>query len=133
MGERGGQDAADELLMAVKHYLKKESSVPGLGGVEVLVRAFANVSGLGAALQRNGRLGDAQQLRAFTAGFSNRNAFFDFVDIGPGKERADLKIRGTYVEAFASSLPPPLDDSRPLTFFLLYHREHQVLSQQFPV
>lgn len=62
--------------------------------MDILVRAFANVSGLGAALERDGRLKEASQLRAFATGFSRRQAFFDFVDIGNGKERADLKVRG---------------------------------------
>jgi len=62
--------------------------------VDILVRAFANVGGLGAALEHDGRLKDAAQLRAFATGFSSRQAFFDFVDVGSGKERADLKVRG---------------------------------------
>lgn len=72
--------------------MKRE--LEGLGDVDIMARAFANVSGLGATLERSGRLRHAEQLRTFTAGFSNRKAFFDFVDIGPGKERADMKIRG---------------------------------------
>lgn len=62
--------------------------------MDILVRAFANVSGLGAALERDGRLKEAGQLRAFATGFSTRQAFFDFVDVGAGKERADFKVRG---------------------------------------
>jgi hypothetical protein len=62
--------------------------------VDIVVRAFANVSGLSAALERDGRLKSASQVREFAAGFSSRQAFFDFVDVGPGKERADLKVRG---------------------------------------
>lgn len=74
----------------------------GPQGMDVLVRAFANVSGLVAALERSGRLKEASQLRAFATGFNSRKAFFDFVDVGPGKERADLKIRG---ESCESCLP----------------------------
>lgn len=59
------------------------------------MRAFANVSGLAAALVRDGRLRQEVQLRLFAAEFSNRQPFFDFVDVGNGKERADQKIRGT--------------------------------------
>ena len=58
------------------------------------VRAFANVDGLARALVRDGRLQDVSQLRAFATGFSNRLPFFDFVDVGAGKERADHKIHG---------------------------------------
>lgn len=64
------------------------------GGVDIFVRAFANVSGLAAALVRDGRLRQEVQLRTFAAEFSNRQPFFDVVDVGNGKERADQKIRG---------------------------------------
>lgn len=91
-GAKGGEAAADALLAALQQYVRgvmNESDE-----VDILVRAFANVSGLGAALERDGRLKSASQLREFAAGFSSRQAFFDFVDVGPGKERADLKVRG---------------------------------------
>jgi hypothetical protein len=63
-------------------------------GVEIVVRAFANVDGLSLKLVRDGVIKDRMVLRAFFAGFSNRLALFDFVDVGSGKERADNKIRG---------------------------------------
>ena len=63
-------------------------------GIEILVRVFANLNGLGGVLQRDGRLKETRQLREFASGFSGRQAFFDFVDVGAGKERADLKVRG---------------------------------------
>ena len=62
--------------------------------LDILVKAFANLEGLAIALVRDGRLKDVGQLRAFVTGFSSRLAFFDFVDVGVGKERADHKIRG---------------------------------------
>lgn len=65
--------------------------------MDILVKAFANLGGLGVALQRSRRLSDKDQLKAFAAGFSSRQAFFDFVDVGPGKERADLKVRGKHI------------------------------------
>ena len=67
-----------------------------LNGADIVVKAFANLSGLGSTLQRERRLRDKDLLRAFAAGFSSRKAFFDFVDVGPGKERADLKVRGEF-------------------------------------
>uniref|UniRef100_A0A0D2Y836 DUF7923 domain-containing protein n=1 Tax=Fusarium oxysporum (strain Fo5176) TaxID=660025 RepID=A0A0D2Y836_FUSOF len=90
-GAKGGKEAADALLAALQQYVRKVTGEPSR--MDILVRAFANVSGLGAALERDGRLRDAGQLRAFASGFSSRQAFFDFVDVGPGKERADLKVR----------------------------------------
>lgn len=61
---------------------------------DIFVKAFANVDGLGRALERDGRLINTTQLRAFITGFNTRKAYFDFVDVGSGKERADNKLRG---------------------------------------
>ncbi|KAH8598631.1 hypothetical protein B0O99DRAFT_684021 [Bisporella sp. PMI_857] len=90
-GEKGGEDAADALLAALQQFVRGLAGEPN--EMDIMVRAFANLSGLGAALRRDGRLRDKDELRAFATGFSSRQAFFDFVDIGPGKERADLKVR----------------------------------------
>lgn len=93
--------------------------------MDILVKAFANVSGLGGALERDGRLKDVGQFRAFATGFSNRQAFFDIVDVGPGKERADFKIRGEYQRLcipfsslFLCSILPP-GSAQPYCFELM--------------
>ncbi len=91
-GAKGGEEAADALLAALQQYVRGLVGEPT--GMDILVRAFANVSGLGAVLERTGKLNEASQLRAFATGFSSRQAFFEFVDIGSGKERADFKVRG---------------------------------------
>lgn len=100
-GEKGGEDAADTLLATLQKYMQEVTGASN--GMDILVKAFANVSGLGSALERDGRLQNASQLREFATGFSNRRAFFDFVDVGTGKERADLKIQENvkfFVESF---------------------------------
>jgi hypothetical protein len=116
-GRKGGEDAADALLAALQQYVRGVTSEPS--GMDILVRAFANVSGLGAALERDGRLKDAGQLRAFATGFSRRQAFFDFVDVGAGRERADLKVRGeTYQFQFSiCSLHPLHPPFHPSSIF----------------
>lgn len=88
----GGEEAADALLAALRPYVRKVTGESN--GMDILVRAYANVSGLGEALVRDGRLNDVGQLRAFATGFSRRQVFFDFVDVGAGKERADFKVQG---------------------------------------
>ncbi|KAH7111385.1 hypothetical protein EDB81DRAFT_830063 [Dactylonectria macrodidyma] len=62
-GVKGGEDAADTLLVALQQYVRKVTCESD--GMDILVRAFANVSGLSAALQRSGRLNGEGQLRAF--------------------------------------------------------------------
>ena len=81
--------------------------MPSLNGVDIVVKAFANVVGLGTALKRDGRIKDANQLRAFVTGFNKRKGLFDFVDVGSGKERADFKIRGECCPQHCSSIPFP--------------------------
>ncbi len=100
-GKEGGEAAADALLAALQQYMHEMTGQAN--GMDVLVRAFANVSGLGQALELGGRLKNATQLREFATGFSRRQAFFDFVDVGDGKERADFKVRGKTDSYF----PPP--------------------------
>ncbi|KAK1240176.1 hypothetical protein MKX08_007618 [Trichoderma sp. CBMAI-0020] len=91
MGEKGGEEAADALLADLQVYMRELTGVPN--NLDIVVRAFANISGLGRTLVRDGRLQDINHLRAFATGFSNRQVFFDFVDVGSGKERADYKIQ----------------------------------------
>lgn len=57
-------------------------------------KIFANIRGLGPALHSKGIINNAADLWAFVAGFNGRNGLFDFVDVGPGKERADFKMIG---------------------------------------
>ena len=110
-----------------------------LNGMDILIRAFANVSGLSEALERGGRVNDTSQLRAFATGFSNRQAFFDFVDIGSGKERTDRKIKGEYRFVFValSNLVDILSFTSTRCFMILMretpHRECQFFCRKFPV
>ncbi|KAM5528683.1 hypothetical protein FOXYSP1_19164 [Fusarium oxysporum f. sp. phaseoli] len=95
----GGEKAADELLTVTREYL--QTILDDSERLDVVVKAFARLDGLGSKLAREGRIRDIAQLRAFCAGFSSRLPLFDFIDVGSGKERADNKIRGT-----VQSTPP---------------------------
>ena len=61
---------------------------------DILVRAYANIKGLGKALHRGGKMRENANLASFAHGFTQRQGLFDFVDVGSGKEGADEKIRG---------------------------------------
>ncbi|KAL8937131.1 MAG: hypothetical protein Q9216_004578 [Gyalolechia sp. 2 TL-2023] len=92
--EEGGRNAADELLARVKHYLK------GLGldinNTDVVIRAYANLRGLGRACVKNGSMKATADLSLFANGFTGRQPLFDFVDVGLGKERADHKVKEVF-------------------------------------
>ncbi|KAK8064292.1 hypothetical protein PG996_008944 [Apiospora saccharicola] len=102
-GEKGGAEAADALFSAVQGYA--QNKIRESPEVDVVVRAFANVTGLREALHRRRVTCDIDQLRAFASGFNNRQALFDFVDVGSGKERADSKIRGERFRYIPFSTP----------------------------
>ena len=92
--EAGGRDAADELQARIKDYLRRIQI--DAENTEIVVRAYADVKSLHAACVRNGKMKNGAGLNQFVHGFNQRQSLFDFVDVGPGKESADNKIRGTY-------------------------------------
>lgn len=65
-----------------------------VGNTDIVVRAYANLKGLTKALHRDGKMQTTADLGLFAQGFTQRQSLFDFVDVGPGKEEADEKIRG---------------------------------------
>lgn len=103
----GGADACDALQLALQEFVRDE-----LGDVTIHAKIFANIRGLGIALFNKGIISNAADLWAFVAGFNGRNSLFDFVDVGPGKERADFKMRG---------MPIP---NALYAFSYTYHRKH---------
>jgi hypothetical protein len=48
-------------------------------------------------MKRDGSLENTEDLREFTLGFTQGKASFDFIDVGRGKERADSKIKGSFI------------------------------------
>jgi len=68
--------------------------------MDIMVRAYANLKGLAQACFQSGKLKHAADLGFFAVGFTKRQALFDFVDVGAGKERADYKIRGIHAPSF---------------------------------
>lgn len=93
-GEKGGKDAADEMLAKVKDHLKSIKIYSE--DMDIMVRAYANLKGLAQACVQSGKVKHVADLGLFAVGFTKRQALFDFVDVGAGKERADNKIRGMY-------------------------------------
>ncbi|KAL8711232.1 MAG: hypothetical protein Q9220_004377 [cf. Caloplaca sp. 1 TL-2023] len=92
--EEGGRLAADKLLEAVKHHLKDLGL--DVDTTNILVRAYANVKGLGKACVKNKWMSPSAELTSFASGFTGRHPLFDFVNVGAGKERADHKIRSCF-------------------------------------
>lgn len=76
-------------MLKVRQYLQ-----PFVKGAEVVVKAYANLAGLGQACVKNGKLKGSVCLNQFVIGFNRRYPLFDFVDVGPGKEETDNKFKG---------------------------------------
>ncbi|KAL8649552.1 MAG: hypothetical protein Q9226_005528 [Calogaya cf. arnoldii] len=89
--EEGGRLAADELSAQVKQHINSLNL--DAENTDVIVRAYANVRGLGKACVKNNLMKSTADLGLFANGFTGRHPLFDFVDVGLGKERADHKIR----------------------------------------
>ncbi|KAL8665392.1 MAG: hypothetical protein Q9202_002285 [Teloschistes flavicans] len=100
-GEDGGRRAADELLGQIKKYLKELGLQAG--STDVVVRAYANIHGLGRACVKSGGMEATTNLHQFASGFTGRQPLFDFVDVGDGKEKADQKIKDVFSFHIASS------------------------------
>jgi hypothetical protein len=79
-------------MLKVRQYL--HPFVMDAESVTVMVKAFANLTGLAQACVKNGKLKAGVSLNPFVVGFNRRYPLFDFVDVGAGKEEADNKIRG---------------------------------------
>ncbi|PSN66424.1 hypothetical protein BS50DRAFT_554718 [Corynespora cassiicola Philippines] len=94
-GELGGRRAAAKLHSAISHYIAHEvNDIP----VEsrIICRVYANVEGLSEVLARAGAIENAGLFEDFVRGFTRGKIMFDFVDVGPGKDRADEKIIETF-------------------------------------
>jgi hypothetical protein len=88
----GGRNAALDLRVSIKAYL--EQTMPGLSGLPIIVKAFANADGLSQVLVKSGIIKSPDMLWDFVKWFSQACETFDFVLVGSGKDRADEKIKG---------------------------------------
>lgn len=98
-GAEGGIEAARLLFESVKTHLRglddgTDSAYAGANEWRVMVRVYANFSGLSTALTRVGIHKSANDLIIFSSGFTRGQPLFDFVNAGDEKEGADHKIRG---------------------------------------
>ncbi|KAL8870543.1 MAG: hypothetical protein Q9198_007603, partial [Flavoplaca austrocitrina] len=93
-GKKGGRAAATEILAQTRRYIKRfKWDIPDPDGIDIIIRAFANLDGLGPACWREMRTG-TPDLRPFASEFSAHHPLVDFIDVGFGSQRADQKIKG---------------------------------------
>lgn len=92
-GEAGGRKAANLVYSAIQHWVQHEAPAIPIES-KVVCRVYANVQGLSDVLFRTGVVEDVGVVEQFARGFTRGKTLFDFVDVGPGKDRADEKING---------------------------------------
>ncbi|KAL1983837.1 hypothetical protein VTN96DRAFT_9838 [Rasamsonia emersonii] len=94
-GSEGGAAAAQALSDAIKEFLQSELNIDA-EQCRVMVRVYANLSGLSKSLSKAGLVGnEARSLAPFAASFTGSQDLFDFVDAGD-KDGTDLKVRETF-------------------------------------
>jgi hypothetical protein len=91
-GEKGGEEAADDLMAKVREYVS--SYVTDSQNIRVMVKCYANLTGLAQAYMKRSKKTAANNFNQLVVGFTRRYDLFDFVDVGAGKEETDSKIRG---------------------------------------
>ncbi|KAF2103889.1 hypothetical protein NA57DRAFT_70099 [Rhizodiscina lignyota] len=90
-GAKGGRMAANYLHNCIKAHI--EQTLPELhSGVKVITKMYGNRDGLGEALYRNGIVNDPGQADSFLWALTSPQPLCDFVDVGPGKDLAFVKI-----------------------------------------
>ncbi|KAF2724851.1 hypothetical protein K431DRAFT_216930 [Polychaeton citri CBS 116435] len=89
-GEAGGKKAAADLHDAVAQWATKEMEFPE--DTRIVARIYANLDGLADVCARAGLVENPTRFQYFARGLTRGKTGFDFVDVGPGKDRADAKI-----------------------------------------
>lgn len=87
-GRSGGQNVATALKAKLMAEIKPD--------VQLLVFVYLNRVGLIDAMMSNDLIGRRADFDDFITGFNQASPLFHLVDVGPGKEAADAKIRGEY-------------------------------------
>ncbi len=100
-GLAGGQAAADQFMEKVReHLVSLGSAIKDPKTVSVMVKAYANLSGLAQACVRDKKVSSVGDMIQFWIGFTRRYPLVDFVDVGSGKEEADNKLKGKFYQHF---------------------------------
>ncbi|KAH9938530.1 uncharacterized protein B0H18DRAFT_1134244 [Fomitopsis serialis] len=98
-GLQGGRQAAQELTKSIAEFLSQEE-VQVFGRLSFWVTIYFNKRGLVNMLRDEGICGP-EQLEAFMSGLSQASPRFLLVDVGPGKDGSDVKIR-EYLQTYVA-------------------------------
>ncbi|KAJ6145571.1 hypothetical protein N7470_009466 [Penicillium chermesinum] len=88
----GATDASRKLTQAVRDSLKDERLIDS-ENITILVRIFANMNDLARTLHLSRVISGRSDLSTFAEQFTTSRGEYDFINVGPGKENADSKMR----------------------------------------
>lgn len=91
-GIEGGESAARRLRGSLKQELKSLNKF--VDHWKILIRVYANITGLGRNYVESGVIANEILWRNFVDGFNRSSQWHEFVDAGRDKEAADDCIRG---------------------------------------
>lgn len=91
-GRDGGQAAATKLVESIRRDFQSKFQLD-LDHMHLWVHVFYNKRGLTSAIGKAGHSAAMQKLEDFVHGFNRAADRFIMVDVGPGKEAADVKIK----------------------------------------
>ncbi|KAJ5247328.1 hypothetical protein N7468_002311 [Penicillium chermesinum] len=91
----GATDASRKLTQAVRDSLKDERLIDS-ENITILVRIFANMNDLARTLHLSRVISGRSDLSTFAEQFTTSRGEYDFINVGPGKENADSKMRGNF-------------------------------------
>lgn len=93
-GKMGGERAANQLHTDIKRYIEDlDPSSPGANW-PIMVQIFANLNGMAKVLRSCRIIDNTISLVEIIGQFNSTQPLFNYVDVGPGKERADHRVRG---------------------------------------
>lgn len=101
-GLEGGREAGRVLMQGIDEYLKT-SNFQSRGRLTLWLSVYFNKKGLQETLIAH-NVCSLEQFEAFLTGFSQASPRFSLVDVGPGKEAADAKIKGRNQHPDSSTL-----------------------------
>ncbi|KAJ5553143.1 hypothetical protein N7494_002521 [Penicillium frequentans] len=87
----GAVEASRRLVQAVKDNIPNGSM--DKNNLTIVVRIFANARDLSRVMAQEGAIGSRDDFTLFMQQFNNSCGDFDFINVGPGKENADSKMR----------------------------------------
>lgn len=99
-GDSGGARAGNALYNDVQQYLKN-NELDSDGELDVTATIYCNQQVPAMALVNAEILQHPTQIYSFFWSFTSSRSFFQVVDCGPGKERADTKLRGMTLKSNA--------------------------------